>query len=124
MSSDSSASAPAMSPVKIERVHGVTLVTLAGWLDAINAPAFDAQVTTILKESCSHIVLDLSGLVYIGSMALRSVQRLIRRSGAHSSRTGMFGANAHVTEVFEISGFRRLLDVYPDRESALRGSSA
>jgi hypothetical protein len=34
---------------------------------------------------------------------------------------GLFAASPQIMEVIEISGFPSLLDVYPDRESALNG---
>ena len=39
-------------------------------------------------------------------------------------RVGLFAAPPNVMEVFEISGFRALLDLYPDRSAALRQVAA
>ncbi len=57
-------------------------------------------------------------------MGLRSILRLIKHTSVHGGRTGIFGANVLVIEVFDISGFRRLIDVYPDRATGLAASPA
>jgi len=77
-----------------------------------------------LNDGYSRILVDLSAVTYISSAGLRSILRLIKHTAVHGGRTGIFGGAAQVMEVFEISGFGPLLDVYPDRENALNGGSA
>jgi anti-anti-sigma factor len=109
---------------QVERVRGIPVLVITGRLDTTNAPLFDAQAAPLLAEARTRILLDLSDLTYIGSAGLRSMIRIIKHTAACGVRTGIFAVPAHILEVIEISGFQSLLDIYPDRETALNGSSA
>ncbi len=97
---------------------------MTGRLDTTNAPLFDAQTAPFLAEARSRVLLDLSGLTYISSAGLRSMIRIIKHTAMYWGRTGIFAVPASILELIEISGFQPLLDIYPDRETALNGSSA
>jgi len=101
----------------------VPVLTLSGRLDTVAAPVFDAQMAPFLAEPRSRILMDLSGVTYISSAGLRSILQLVKHASAHGGRLGLFAVPPSIQEVIEISGFPSLLDVYPDRESALQGSA-
>lgn len=103
----------------IEHLDPVMVVVISGRLDTATAPAFDAQMAPLLKEPRPHILLDLTAVQYISSAGLRSVLQLVKHAAAHGGRVGIFGASPQISEVIEISGFPALMDVYPDRESAV-----
>jgi anti-sigma B factor antagonist len=109
---------------QVECVRGIPVIVITGRLDTTNAPLFDAQATPLLAEACSRILLDFSGLTYISSAGLRSIIRIIKHTAVSGGRTGIFAVPAHILELIEISGFKPLLDIYPDRETALNGSPA
>jgi anti-anti-sigma factor len=99
-------------------------MVMMGRLDTTTAPLFDAQAAPFLTETRSRVLLDFSGLTYISSAGLRSILRIIKHTAACGGRAGIFAAPTHILEVIEISGFQSLLDIYPDRETALNGSPA
>jgi anti-anti-sigma factor len=109
---------------EIEHMHGVSAVTISGRLDTNTAPLLDAQLLPMLTREHPRVLLDLAEVTYISSAGLRSILRLIKHTAAHGSRLGVCAVPPHIMEVIEISGFPTLLDIYPDRESALNGCSA
>ena len=111
-------------PAQIECVRGIPVMVMMGRLDTTTAPLFDAQAAPFLTETRSRVLLDFSGLTYISSAGLRSILRIIKHTAACGGRAGIFAAPTHILEVIEISGFQSLLDIYPDRETALNGSPA
>jgi len=84
---------------------------------------FDAQAAPLLAQLQSRILLALSALRYISSAGLRSILKVIEHTCIYGGRTGTFSVSAPILEIIQISGFERLLDVYPDCETALNGSS-
>jgi anti-anti-sigma factor len=99
-------------------------MVMMGRLDTTSAPLFDAQAAPFLAEARGRVLLDFSGLTYVSSAGLRSILRIIKHTAACGGRPGIFAIPAHILELIEISGFKPLLDIYPDRETALNGSSA
>ncbi len=103
----------------IEHERDLPIVILSGRLDTATAPSFDAEMAPLLDTPRPRILVDLSGVSYISSAGLRSILQLVKHTAAQGGRLGLFAASPHILEVIEISGFPSLLDVYPDRESAL-----
>ena len=83
---------------------------------------FDAHAAPFLAQLQNRILLDLSALRYISSAGLRSILKVIEHTCIDGGRTGIFSVPAPILEIIQISGFERLLDVYPDCETALNGS--
>lgn len=52
---------------------GVCFVTVTGRLDAVAAPDFDRQFTTLIGGGETTFVIDMAGLDYISSAGLRSI---------------------------------------------------
>ena len=111
---------PIMSAT-LEHVGETLIVTPSGRLDTVAAPALDAQLAPVLATAHPRIVVDLSSVSYISSAGLRSILQLVKHTAAHGGRLGLFAASSQIMEIVEISGFSSLLDVYPDRASALNG---
>lgn len=105
--------------VSVEHIDGRLIVTVIGRLDTVSAPSFDLQLAPLLARPRPHILVDLSGVSYISSAGLRSILQLVKHSASHGGRVGLFGAQPQIVEVIDISGFPSLLDLYPDRETAL-----
>jgi anti-anti-sigma factor len=114
---------PASVPAHVVCMQGIPVVCISGRLDTTSAPVFDAQTTSLLQEKHTRILLDASALTYVSSVGLRSILRIIKHTSQSGGRTGIFAAPPQILEVIEISGFQRLLDIYPDMETALNGSS-
>jgi anti-sigma B factor antagonist len=114
---------PASMPAQIEYVQEIPVIAIVGRLDTNSSTVFDEQVAPVLAEGRRRILLDLGGVAYISSAGLRSIIKLIKHTAACGGRTGIFSTPPYIMEVIEISGFPSLLDIYPDRESALAGVS-
>jgi anti-anti-sigma factor len=114
----------AFEPAHIECVRGIPVIAITGRLDTISAPLFDAQAAPLLAEARGQILLDFSGLTYVSSAGLGSIMHIAKCTAASGGRTGICAVPAHLLELIEISGFQPMLDIYPDRETALNGSSA
>lgn len=114
---------PLSVPAHLECVRGIPIVVITGRLDTSNAPLFETQTASLLEEKHKRVLLDLSGLTFISSAGLRSMLQIIKHTNRSGGRTGVFSVPEQILEAIEISGFAPLIDVYPDRETALNGSS-
>jgi len=88
-------------------------------LDTASAPAFDTQVEELLARPHPHILFDLAAVSYISSAGLRSISQLLKHATDRGGRLGLVATPPNIMEVINISGIRSLLDIYPDRASAL-----
>lgn len=100
------------------------MIVVSGRLDTTNASAFDTQIASFLADRYERVLLDMSAATYLSSAGLRSILKIIKYAAGCGGRVGMFSTPASILEIIEISGFQTLLDIYPDRETALKESVA
>jgi anti-sigma B factor antagonist len=109
--------------VRIESLGTTTWVVPEGRLDFGAAAAFEKQLHDALAGTGGvapkALIVDGTELEYISSAGLRSI--LLAARGAQ--RTGvafsLCALKPAVREVFDLSGFSRIITVHPDRATAL-----
>ena len=81
----------------------------------------------LLADSCRSqraLVLDFAGVDYISSVGLRVLLIAAKQMRAHGARIAVAGLQSVVAEIFAISRFDNVLDVYPTLRSALEAMSS
>ena len=108
--------------LRIEEIGEVSCVVPAGRLDFDAAPGFQQALERLLGgggKPPAAVIVDGSGLEYVSSAGLRAfllAARAAQRSGVAFALCALQPA---VREVFELSGFSRIIPVHADRASAL-----
>lgn len=106
--------------------HGTTVVVVAsGRLDFAAAAGFQKQLDqlTSAAEGKGPLIVDCAGLEYVSSAGLRAfllAARSCQRSGRYFAACALQHA---VREVFELSGFGRLIPLHADRAAALAAAA-
>ena len=93
-----------------------------GRIDHATADDFRAALTPYLA-SCGaggdRLVLDFSGVEYISSVGLRVLILASKQVKAQGGALAVCGLQPVVREIFEISRFNLVLDVFPTMREAL-----
>lgn len=97
---------------------GATIMAVSGRLDAMTAPDFERDSTTI---GDAKLILDLSGLAYVSSAGLRSILALAKRLQSTGGSLVLCNVSGLVKEVLEMSGFDSFLPIHPSLDAALAG---
>lgn len=108
----------------IVALDGVQQVALRGRLDSVTSASLEKSLQSLFETNGSRILLDFSALNYVSSAGLRVVLMAAKRAKQAQGRLVLCGLLPHVREVFEISGFLKILDVVDDRAAALAHLSA
>ena len=99
---------------------GTLVMTPTGRLNAESAQAFQERLLSRIDAGETSLLLDLAQLDYISSAGLRSLLIAAKRVQASDGRFALCALTANVREVFRMSGFDTIIDVHPDRATALR----
>ena len=108
--------------LRIEAIEDVSCVVPVGRLDFDAAPGFQQALERLLGgagKAPAAVIIDGSGLEYVSSAGLRAfllAARAAQRSGVSFALCALQPA---VREVFELSGFSRIIPVHADRAAAL-----
>ena len=113
--------------VSSRRFANAAVLLVEGRLDQDTCGAFTTELMThvdsAVKES-GAIVLDLSGLEYVSSAGLRCFMLASRQAKAHQGRIYVAALQPMVSEIFEISHFNLVFQVFPTVREALGAVSA
>ena len=108
--------------VRIEALAEATYVTPEGRLDFDAAPGFQEAVERVLSsagKSSTAVIIDGTGLEYVSSAGLRAFLLAARSAQRSGIAFALCALQPAVREVFELSGFNRIIPVHADRASAL-----
>ncbi len=113
----------------VEIQDNVVIVAVRGRIDHLNAAAFHNALNPHLAKCRAGgvgVVFDLAGLEYISSAGLRIFMIAAKQARARGGRIAVAQMQPLVQEIFEISHFHLVYEIYtttPDALAAL-GSPA
>ncbi len=107
--------------VNFRKEEKALVVSVTGRMDAVSAPDFDKQVEKEIDKGETCFVLDLSGLDYISSAGLRSMLTLAKKLKSKEGGLVLCGLQEMVTEVFEVSGFTTIFEIFGSLKEAMEG---
>lgn len=93
------------------------VVALDGRLDTASAGAVEARLLALLERGA--VVADLGAVRYVSSAGLRVLLKAAKAARAAGRGFVLCGLQPSVRDVFEMSGFDRVIAAYPGREAAL-----
>ena len=100
--------------------EGNTLIAKAeGRVDGANAREFEDALGAVIGEDDRVLILDLEGLSYISSAGLRVFLLVAKRLQQRGGKFVVCSLSGPINEVFEISGFSKIIPTYASRSAAL-----
>jgi anti-anti-sigma factor len=106
--------------ISSEKRESVAIVRLEGNLDTNTAVDAQAYLSETIKGGADKIVVSLDQVDFVSSAGLRILLATAKQLGG-GGELRIFGLNETVTEIFEISGFSTILNVFGSEEEAVSG---
>lgn len=104
--------------------EGIQSITLNGRLDSATASTLEKAIAAQYQAQGDKAVMDFTNLGYVSSAGLRVILMAAKRAKQVQGALVLYGLQPHVREVFEISGFLKILQVVDSREQALQAIAA
>ena len=108
--------------VSFEKLALTTLVIPEGRLDFSSAASFEKQLNEVLAGAGTApraVIIDCAALDYVSSAGLRAFLLAARGSQRAGISFALCALKPAVREVFDLSGFTRIITIYADRATAL-----
>ena len=105
--------------IKTERNDGTLIAKAEGRIDGVNARDFEEAMKAAINSDDSTVVIDLEGLSYISSAGLRVILLIAKTLRKRNAELSLCSLSDPIREVFEISGFDKIIPVHASREQAL-----
>ena len=97
----------------------VTILGIKGRLDTTNYSVLEKKLMSLIDEGQIKILIDLSGMDYVSSSGLRILLMALKRITVAKGKFAMCNLQENIKEIFEISGFTNIFDIYPDEATAI-----
>jgi anti-sigma B factor antagonist len=97
---------------------GITVLSIAGEIDAATASVFEAAVASVLVEDPAGLVIDLSAVEFMGSVRLRILVSAKERIG-QSAGFAVVAHNAAISRPIQLTGLDEAFSLYSTLEDAL-----
>jgi len=102
-------------------INVVTVVEMEGNLDTNTSVDAQEHINALIDDGAMKLLVDFAKVDFVSSAGLRVLLATAKRLGGSGGSLRICGLNEAVNEVFEISGFSTILDVFPTRDDALTG---
>ncbi len=97
----------------------IKVVRIEGKLDTQSSPHAQAQLTQLIDQGATKLVVNFEKLDYISSAGLDILLKAAKQLEGNSGELRICSLNEFVQEVFEISGFNTILSVFNSESDAL-----
>ena len=98
----------------------INIVSIEGRLDTTNYGELEHHLSSLTDNDEVQILIDLSKLEYISSSGLRILLMFLKKIKAAEGRFMLCSMSNDIKEVFEISGFINIFEIFDDQEAALK----
>ena len=104
-----------------ERNNGILIILAEGRVDSANAQEFQISLANEIDESDRAVILDFGKITYISSAGLRVILLTAKSLRRQNASLTVCSLSDPIREVFEISGFDKMI---PIRDSKLDAVAA
>ena len=105
--------------IESTELEKAVLLKVSGRMDTENAHEFDQTCDQWIGKGVRHVIADLDGLQYVGSMGLRSLLVVAQRLQSLSGSLILCGLHGPPREVFELTKLTRLFPIYESAQQAI-----
>lgn len=107
--------------ISSETIDNVKVVRFEGNLDTNTSSEAQDYLNSSIGEGATNVVVNFDKVDFVSSAGLRVLLVTAKRVGGTGGSLRLCGLNETVSEVFDISGFSTILNVYPSETDALSG---
>lgn len=95
------------------------VVVINGELDTNTSPVAEGEINRLLDAGANKLLINFEQLTYISSSGLRLLLATAKRLKSSGGDIKVCALNEMATEVFELSGFSSIINVYGTEQEAL-----
>ncbi len=108
-----------MLEVSTRQAQDVVIVSIVGDVDLYSSPEVRNVIISLVDQKTKKILIDLSRVSYMDSSGVATLVEGLQLTGKYKGKFALFGLEASVKEVFELSRLDKVFEIYPDENTAL-----
>ena len=105
--------------LETERQGDTLIAKTDGRVDGANAREFQSALEAAIDDNTSAVILDMERLSHISSAGLRVILLTAKSLQGRNAKFAVCSLSESIQEVFEISGFDKIISIHPSQAEAL-----
>lgn len=105
--------------ITIRKEKDIVIASIKARMDAVTAPEFEKSLLDLISKGEKTFLINLSSLDYISSAGLRSILVIAKQLKAVQGKIMFAGLHGPVEDVFKISGFHSIFNIFKTEDAAL-----
>ena len=105
--------------LETERQGDTLIAKTDGRVDGANAREFQSALEAAIDDNTSAVILDMERLSYISSAGLRVILLTAKSLQGRNAKFAVCSLSESIQEVFEISGFDKIISIHPSQAETL-----
>ena len=98
---------------------GTSIIDVEGEVDVLTSPRFRTALAEAVDMGASSIIINLDKVQYMDSTGLGVLVSAMKRVREKDGVIVLTGLNSHLGKIFEITGLRKVFNVYATESEAL-----
>jgi anti-sigma B factor antagonist len=109
--------------LQVETQHegDVAVVAATGEVDVFTAPGLDAEITALVEQGHSRLVVDLSGVSFLDSTGLGVLVKGLKTARDAGGSMHLVVTSERIRKIFDITGLDASLPLFDTVGDALAG---
>ena len=103
-----------------QKTEKCVIVSITGRLDTTNYNLLEKKLTDLIDKREDKILIECSKMDYVSSSGLRILLMALKKITMVKGKFVLCNLQDNIREIFEISGFTNIFEIYPSQEEALR----
>jgi len=103
-----------------EKTDRCVIIGISGRLDTTNYSRLENKLMELIESSQDQILVECSALDYVSSSGLRVLLMALKKITLMKGKFVLCGLQRNIREIFEVSGFTNIFEVYSSRADALQ----
>ena len=95
------------------------IIEIIGRLDTTTYGILEKRLSELIQEGQIKIVIDCGKMDYISSSGLRILLIALKKTALAKGKFLLCGLQENIKEIFDISGFTTIFEIYQTREEAV-----
>jgi anti-sigma B factor antagonist len=101
--------------------NDITVIAFEGNLETNTAPDAEEEINALIEKGAKKILINFENLGYISSAGLRLLLKTGKQLNAKEGGLRICNLNVTVKEVFDMSGFSMLFNIFETESEAMNG---
>ncbi len=103
-----------------QKTDQCVIIGITGRLDTTNYSILEKKLMDLIDTHQDRILVDCSKMDYVSSSGLRILLMALKKITMVKGKFVLCGLQENIREIFEISGFTNIFEIYTSQDEALK----